>query len=101
MPAQMPLHDATLIHRVAFHANDTVQLHAGSHRTSSQQPRKLDSTRTSDRAITGIMATYTADMLARHATLATFTGFEQGREPMLRVFPPRPAKSWATFQIDE
>ena len=44
---------------------------------------------------------FTADLLSRHSTIATFSGFEQGREPMLRVFPPRPAKSWATFAILE
>ena len=71
--------------------------------TTTPQPQDHERAEPIAKGTSTIMAevTYTADMLARHSTLATFTGFEQGREPMLRVFPPRPAKSWATFQIDE
>lgn len=41
------------------------------------------------------------ELLARHVVIATFTGIEPGREPMLRIFPPQPAKNWAAFKIDE
>ena len=40
------------------------------------------------------------DVLSRHTCTASFKGLEPGMEPMLRVFPPRPAKTWATFDID-
>jgi hypothetical protein len=39
------------------------------------------------------------NLLSMHVTEAVFTGFEEGREPMLRVQPPRPAKRWAAFEI--
>ena len=41
------------------------------------------------------------DLLSSHSTIATFSGLEAGREPMLRIFPPQPAKEWATFDIVE
>eukprot|EP00928_Gymnodinium_smaydae_P026304 TRINITY_DN20703_c0_g2_i1.p1 TRINITY_DN20703_c0_g2~~TRINITY_DN20703_c0_g2_i1.p1 ORF type:complete len:389 (+),score=80.30 TRINITY_DN20703_c0_g2_i1:39-1205(+) len=41
------------------------------------------------------------DTLAKHSVRATFVGLREGREGMLRVFPPRPAKTWAFFRIDE
>ena len=47
------------------------------------------------------MATYSRQMLSRHKTTATYTGQEEGRESMLRVFPPRPNKMWETFHIVE
>ena len=40
------------------------------------------------------------ELLARHVCTATFTGLEPGREPMLRIHPPQPAKTWAAFTID-
>ena len=40
------------------------------------------------------------DVLSRHTCTASFLGLEPGMEPMLRVFPPRPAKTWATFDIE-
>ena len=40
------------------------------------------------------------DVLSRHTCTASFKGLEPGMEPMLRIFPPRPAKTWATFDID-
>merc|ERR1712139_698684 len=47
------------------------------------------------------MATTSRELLSRHVTRATFAGIEPGREPMLRIYPPQPAKMWANFQIDE
>merc|ERR1719215_1844946 len=41
------------------------------------------------------------DLLARHSTISVFMGLEAGRESMLRVFPPRPAKQWANFEVEE
>lgn len=40
------------------------------------------------------------DLLSSHTCTATFSGIEQGRENMLRIYPPRPPKSWAAFDID-
>ena len=45
------------------------------------------------------MATYSREMLSRHKTTATYGGQEEGRESMLKVFPPRPNKMWETFHI--
>ena len=45
------------------------------------------------------MATYSREMLSRHKTTATYQGQEEGRESMLKVFPPRPNKMWETFHI--
>ena len=45
------------------------------------------------------MATFSRQMLSRHKTTATYEGQEEGRESMLRVFPPRPNKMWETFHI--
>ena len=47
------------------------------------------------------MATFSRQMLSRHKTTATYGGQEEGRESMLRVFPPRPNKMWETFHIVE
>ena len=47
------------------------------------------------------MATYSRQLLSRHKTTATYGGQEEGRESMLRVFPPRPNKMWETFHIVE
>ena len=47
------------------------------------------------------MATFSRQMLSRHKTTATYQGQEEGRESMLRVFPPRPNKMWETFHIVE
>ena len=47
------------------------------------------------------MATYSREMLSRHKTTATYEGQEEGRESMLRVFPPRPNKMCETFHIVE
>ena len=55
-------------------------------------------------ALTGssvIMATFSRQMLSRHKTTATYGGQEEGRESMLKVFPPRPNKMWETFHIVE
>lgn len=41
------------------------------------------------------------NLLARHTVLAEFAGLEQGREPMLRIYPPQPAKIWAKFLVEE
>ena len=46
-----------------------------------------------------LMATYSREMLSRHKTTATYQGQEEGRESMLKVFPPRPNKMWETFHI--
>jgi hypothetical protein len=43
----------------------------------------------------------TRELLARHTCTAVFCGLEAGREPMLRIFPPQPAKQWARFDIEE
>ena len=48
-----------------------------------------------------IMATFSRQMLSRHKTTATYGGQEEGRESMLKVFPPRPNKMWETFHIVE
>jgi len=40
------------------------------------------------------------ELLSRHVCLASYVGLEAGREPMLRVYPPIPAKQWAVFAID-
>ena len=45
------------------------------------------------------MATFSRQMLSRHKTTATYGGQEEGRESMLKVFPPRPNKMWETFHI--
>ena len=47
------------------------------------------------------MATFSRQMLSRHKTTATYGGQEEGRESMLRVFPPRQNKMWETFHIVE
>ena len=47
------------------------------------------------------MANYSRQMLSRHKTTATYEGQEEGRESMLKVFPPRPNKMWETFHIVE
>ena len=47
------------------------------------------------------MATFSRQMLSRHKTTATYEGQEEGRESMLKVFPPRPNKMWETFHIVE
>ena len=44
---------------------------------------------------------YSREVLSTHETRATFTGVEAGMEPMLRIFPPQPAKQWAVFAITE
>lgn len=41
------------------------------------------------------------ELLSRHKVLATFAGIEPGREQMLRIYPPRPAKSWAKFTVNK
>mmetsp|Transcript_33923 Transcript_33923/g.41816 ORF Transcript_33923/g.41816 Transcript_33923/m.41816 type:complete len:122 (+) Transcript_33923:263-628(+) len=41
------------------------------------------------------------ELLSSHETEATFKGFQQGKEPLLKIYPPRPAKQWATFKIDK
>lgn len=41
------------------------------------------------------------ELLSDHAVVAEYTGTKPGREPMLRVFPPRPAKMWAEFKVIE
>eukprot|EP00908_Phaeocystis_cordata_P017280 Transcript_28605.p1 GENE.Transcript_28605~~Transcript_28605.p1 ORF type:complete len:233 (+),score=58.42 Transcript_28605:80-778(+) len=40
------------------------------------------------------------ELLSRHTCLASFAGLEPGREPMLRIFPPQPAKTWARFDVE-
>merc|ERR1712167_31605 len=40
------------------------------------------------------------ELLSKHVCVATFSGVEAGREPMLRIYPPQPAKQWATFAIE-
>ena len=44
--------------------------------------------------------TVSREVLSRHVCTATFTGLEPGMEPMLRIYPPQPAKEWAAFAID-
>lgn len=44
---------------------------------------------------------FSRDVLSSHETRATYTGVEAGMEPMLRIFPPQPAKQWAVFAITE
>ena len=39
------------------------------------------------------------DTLSTHRTVARFTGYVAGREPLMRIFPPRPAEQWARFAI--
>lgn len=41
------------------------------------------------------------ELLSAHATVAEYKGVKEGRESMLRVFPQRPNKQWAEFQIIE
>jgi len=43
----------------------------------------------------------TRELLSRHVAIATFSGTEEGRESMLRIYPPQPPKQWATFAIEE
>ena len=45
--------------------------------------------------------TFTRELLSRHVCTGTFSGMEAGREPMLRIYPPQPAKQWAVFAIAE
>jgi len=40
-------------------------------------------------------------LLARHVVQADYRGLEQGREPMLRIYPPMPPKMWAKFSVVE
>lgn len=42
----------------------------------------------------------TRQVLSSHECIAVFQGLEPGREPMLRIFPPQPAKTWAAFGIE-
>ena len=44
---------------------------------------------------------FTRELLSRHETLAEYAGTEEGKESMLRVFPPRPNKVYALFKIVE
>eukprot|EP00756_Hemistasia_phaeocysticola_P021462 Hpha_TRINITY_DN15776_c3_g1::TRINITY_DN15776_c3_g1_i1::g.38780::m.38780 len=41
------------------------------------------------------------DLLSRHLVIAIYEGLKPGREPMLRIHPPQPAKNWATFKVEE
>jgi len=41
------------------------------------------------------------NLLARHVVQAEYRGLEQGREPMLRIYPPMPAKIWTKFSVVE
>lgn len=40
------------------------------------------------------------DLLSSHSTIAVYQGLEAGREPLLRIHPPQPAKVWAVFSIE-
>mmetsp|Transcript_22209 Transcript_22209/g.69549 ORF Transcript_22209/g.69549 Transcript_22209/m.69549 type:complete len:120 (+) Transcript_22209:187-546(+) len=48
-----------------------------------------------------MVATFSRELLSAHSTTATFEGFVEGKESMLKVLPPRPNKQWATFKIVE
>ena len=39
------------------------------------------------------------DTLSTHRTVAMFTGYVAGREPLMRILPPQPAKQWARFAV--
>mmetsp|Transcript_9145 Transcript_9145/g.10448 ORF Transcript_9145/g.10448 Transcript_9145/m.10448 type:complete len:121 (-) Transcript_9145:356-718(-) len=39
------------------------------------------------------------ELLSSHETEAVFNGLVQGRENMLKIYPPRPPKQWAEFRI--
>merc|ERR1712151_976365 len=39
--------------------------------------------------------------LSKHKVYATFEGMLQGREPMMMMYPPMPAKQYAVFRVDE
>merc|ERR1712151_782441 len=39
--------------------------------------------------------------LSKHRVYATFEGIRQGREPMMMIYPPMPAKQYAVFRVDE
>merc|ERR1711935_1232518 len=45
--------------------------------------------------------TFRREILSKHKVLATFQGLRKGREPMLRIYPPKPAKDWAVFQVQQ
>merc|ERR1719379_2415733 len=40
------------------------------------------------------------DLLSSHSTIAIYKGIEPGRENMLKIYPPQPAKDWAVFSIE-
>merc|ERR1719293_434331 len=39
--------------------------------------------------------------LSKHKVFATFEGMRPGREPMMMIYPPMPAKQYAMFKVDE
>ena len=49
----------------------------------------------------GTGPSYSRNVLSTHETRAIFSAVEAGMEPMLRIFPPQPAKQWAVFAVTE